>query len=114
MKYRRLPVEKELASISADRGDDAAIKARAAYVDALLRHPGFQILITLLRDIEASAMEALRSGRVEPDKALARISTVDYIRKAIADICPSTPVDWHNDEVEEFLPPDIVGPDWEF
>jgi hypothetical protein len=108
MKYRELPLEKELEAVRADRGDEAMEVARAQHVDALLRHPGFQIIVTLLRDVEASALRSLRNGNGNAAVAAARIHTVDLIRRAIEGIVPQPPVDWGDEELEEFMPPDVA------
>ena len=108
MRYRVLPLERELEEVRAQRGDDAMEEARSIHVESLLRHTGFQVFVILLRDIEAEALRAIRDGNGDAADAASRIRTVDFIRKTINGIVPQKPIDWADEEFEEFLPPDIA------
>lgn len=107
MKYKPLPVEQELEQVRADHGDKAMEDARSELVASLLRHPGFQVVLILLRDIEADALRRIRAGRTDP-ALTARVSTVDFIRRTIEGIVPQTSIDWADEELEEFMPPEVI------
>jgi hypothetical protein len=108
VKYRELPLEKELEDLRRNSGDAAMDLERSSLLDSLIRHRGFQIIVILLRDIERSALHNIRYGHGVPDTHARIIRTVEYIRRAINEIVPKTQVDWADEELEEFMPPDIA------
>lgn len=109
MKYKELPIEKELEAIRIERGDQAMVEARSALVEQLLRHPGFQIIVVLLRDIEKGALAQLRVGSGDRDNYLYWLRHIEYIRKAINEIVPSYELESEElEELEEFMPADIA------
>ncbi len=106
MKFKPLPIEAEIMAMPTEQ---AKMDHRSALVESLIRHPAFQLIVCLLRDTERLALEQLRKN---PDAQvqflLGRVQTVDYLRQAINGLVPGQPIDWAEEELEEFMPLDIA------
>lgn len=100
MRYRKLPIEKELEQLSADE----AVKIREGLAVELMSARGFQLVTGLLRDVEALAMLHLRLGN-KPERMLGCIECVAEIRRRLVSMLPGDQranVQWHDEEFEEF------------
>ena len=106
MRFKPLPIEEQINNMSDEK---AKCDFRADLVEALLRHPAFQLIVCLLRDIEREGLHRLKTvSGVGVEYTLGRIQTVEYIREAINGLVPGKQIDWVDEELEEFMPPNIA------
>lgn len=106
MRCKPLPIEKEIMALP---NEQAKIDFRSGLVETLIHHPAFQLIVCLLRDMEREALDQLRTkSDVNIQLTLGRIQTIEYLRQAINGLVPDQTIDWAEEELEEFMPPDIA------
>jgi hypothetical protein len=105
MKYRQLPLHAELEHLLETQGAEAMEQARSAYALELFRSKGFQIVILLLRELEQTALNKVRTGKGS-DRDLGCLNAIEAIRQSLAACLPEPErekVDFYDDEQESIL-----------
>jgi hypothetical protein len=106
MKYRKLPVETRLTNILRDQGEAAVRTVRTALFEELQRTEGFQLVVLILRELEARALLALRTGIApeKTDRALGRLECIEEIRASLGSLLPVPQrPSWSDEEEEAFV-----------
>jgi hypothetical protein len=112
MKYRKLPIEAEIAAIP-----ETERAARVgAYLVETMSTKGFQLVTGVLQKLEARALLALRTGQVPPERmglVAGRLQCIEEIRRSLQALLPvpqQPNVDWFDDEEEAFVNVDDSPP----
>lgn len=105
MKYRRLPVEITLANIQEKDGDKAMEDARSALFNELRGHDGFQLIIALLRDLEKTTLQAMKTAVGPVERLLGRLQCIEAIRQSLISLLPvdQRSIDWYDEEAEPLI-----------
>lgn len=100
MRYEPLPIELEFEGLDGDA--DKQEQLLRGYWEDLRNCRGFQLLVKILRDLEADALNALALNAKEQVVLFntAKFQIVQYIRKCLRPPSPPDADDW-KDTVEE-------------
>lgn len=105
MKYTPLPLEENLAQ----KTSDEARQIIETLIVETMNTRGFQLILGILRNLDARAMMALRSGMVKPERVgelLGRIQCIEEIRRSLQALLPvpeQANVDFYDGEEEAFV-----------
>lgn len=101
MKCRPLPVMQEIAQLAVTDPEKAA-QYQTALAAELFQHRGFQLVLTILHNLEHETLNALRSSApTRPDFLLGRLNAIDYIQRSLVALAPDGQEDVEGEEEVE-------------
>jgi hypothetical protein len=116
MKRRLLPLEIDLINLQKKEGDEKMVRARSDYFMQTLHTRGFQLVISVLRDMEQTALNSLRNGAGNQDRMLGWLQCIESIRKTLTLLLPEGDrpnVEWFDEESEGLLTEENESGVWE-
>lgn len=102
MKYRQLPLERELADMS----DNDRNRLVAGLMLETMSTRGFQLVTGVLRNLERAYDLSLRGNVGIPDRAIGALQAIESIRRsliALLAVDQRANVDWFDDVDEGFV-----------
>lgn len=116
MKRRLLPLEIDLLGLQGDKGDEEMVKAREAYFLETLRTRGFQLVTSVLRDMEHTALNQLRTTGANHERMLGWLQCIESIRQTLTRLLPEGDrpnVEWFDEESEGLITEETASGEWE-